>query len=532
MIRITQVKLPIRYQKTDIEKAITKKLGISQTQIISFEIAKRSLDARKKPDLYYVFTVDVHLDSKTETTVLKRNRDKDIQSYEKPKFTIAKCEKEHDTVYVIGSGPAGYFCMYYLVKNGYKAVLLERGSDVEKRTEDVQSFLKGNPLNLENNVQFGEGGAGTFSDGKLNTLVKDKDGLMHAVLSDYIAFGAEESILYDAKPHIGTDVLKTVITNMRNEIIRLGGEIRFLSKLTDIEIVNGTISGITVNENEQISCKNLVLAIGHSARDTYEMLNKRGVCLEQKNFAVGFRVQHPQEMINRSQYGEIDAKTLELLGPAAYKVTHQADGIGIYSFCMCPGGYVINSSSEENRLAINGMSYHDRSSKNANSAIILTVEKEEFASDAPLAGIAFQRDLEEKAFRLGNGKIPCQYLKDFVNNIPSVQSEDHLPLTEGDYVFTNLRNFFPEAKNKAFLEGMKAFGRMIHGFDDDYTILSVVESRTSSPVRITRDNDTFECNISGIYPCGEGAGYAGGITSAAMDGIRTAIRVAKKINNN
>lgn len=530
MIRINQLKVPIFYTEDTIREAVCKKLKINKADILSLSIARRSIDARKKPDLIYVLTVDVKLAKDNESKVLK-HKDNDISSLEEIPFKFPQNHGWKKPIYIVGSGPCGYFCAYYLLQYGYNVVIIERGEAVDKRSDSVDCFWHKGDLNSESNVQFGEGGAGTFSDGKLNTLIKDKDGLMHRVLSDYVKFGASSEILYDSKPHIGTDVLRNVVVKMRKEIEALGGTVRFNTKLTDIKTIDGHITGIILNDSEYVECEMLVLAIGHSARDTFEMLHRNGIFMESKSFAVGFRVEHPQDVINVSQYGQISPDVLDALGPATYKVTHQEDGIGIYSFCMCPGGYVVNSSSEEGMLAINGMSYSKRDGKYANSAIIMTVDREEFESEHPLSGILFQRNLEKKAFSLSNGAIPCQYFKDFLKDVPSQEEAGHEPAIRGAYAFTNLRPFFSKKETEAFISAMKRFGQMIEDYDDDYAILSVVESRTSSPVRITRNTESFMSNVYGIYPAGEGAGYAGGITSAAMDGIKTALHIAQNINN-
>lgn len=409
---------------------------------------------------------------------------------------------------------------------------------MDARIRDVERFWQEGVLKPDSNVQFGEGGAGTFSDGKLNTLVKDKDGRNLAVLQTFVKFGAKESILYEAKPHIGTDALCDIVKSMRKEIIRLGGQVRFQSKVTGLCIQNGRLTGVIINGQEELSCNQAVLAIGHSARDTFDMLYQAQIPMEAKAFAVGFRVEHPQSMINVSQYG---MENPGALGAASYKVAAQTSvGRGVYSFCMCPGGYVVNASSEEGRLAVNGMSYSGRNGVNANSAVIVAVTPEDFKEKHPLAGIAFQRSLEEKAYELGRGKIPVQRYGAFKRCVERelTQKEDEkiteqaseegaflMPQNKGGYRYADVSRILPEECNRAFVEGMTQFGRMIPGFDREDALLSGVESRTSSPVRIRRD-ETLQSEIRGLYPCGEGAGYAGGITSAAMDGIRVAEAVA------
>lgn len=407
-------------------------------------------------------------------------------------------------------------------------MILERGEEADKRQKTVENFWKNGVLDPDSNVQFGEGGAGTFSDGKLNTLVKDPYGRNHEVLKRFVEAGAPNEILYQQKPHLGTDVLIGIVQKMRQDIEDMGGHFRFRSKVTDLHFTNGSLTEIEINGQEKIPAQVCVLAVGHSARDTFEMLHRRGVFMEPKSFAVGLRIEHPQSMINEDLYGEAEN---ELLGAASYKVTHKcANGRGVYSFCMCPGGYVVNASSEPGKLAINGMSYQARDSRNANSAMIVTVSPEDFPEEGPLGGVSFQRELERKAWELGEGKIPVQLFGDFCKNQPSVSLEEITPCMKGEYTLANVRSILPETVGNSIEEGVHSFGKRISGFDRNDALLSGVESRTSSPVRIVRDSDLLS-NIEGIYPCGEGAGYAGGITSAAMDGIKIAEAISKKYRN-
>lgn len=547
MIRINQVKIHTEHTMEQLAKKAAELLRIPVKDIKGIEIVRQSIDARKKPEIYYSYTLDIQAEG--EEQILKKLRKSknavgQIQKADKQEYcfpTLGKHPQTHPTV-IVGMGPAGLFCGYYLALHGYRPILLERGRNVDDRCADVEAFWNGAPLKVSSNVQFGEGGAGTFSDGKLNTLVKDKDGRNKEVLKTLVRFGAKESILYEAKPHIGTDVLAGVVKNMRQEIIRLGGEVRFESQVTDVLLRDGQVSGVRVNDNEEIPCEQLVLAIGHSARDTFEMLYERQVPMEAKAFAVGLRVEHPQKMINVSQYGMEQPGGL---GAASYKVTAKTSvGRGVYSFCMCPGGYVVNASSEEGRTAVNGMSCSGRDGRNANSAIIVAVTPKDYGSEHPLAGIAFQRKLEERAFRLGAGKIPVQrygIFKECVTNEINeaefaatqrthyeelMSQENFAPCCKGGYVWADVSQILPKECNQAFVEGMEVFGRQIKDFDREDAILLGVESRTSSPVRIHR-NEGLQSEIGGIYPCGEGAGYAGGITSAAMDGIRVAEAIAK-----
>lgn len=519
MIRINQIKLDITTK--DINEILKNKaaalLKVNAQSIKKAEIVKQSIDARKKPDIKYVYSINVIVENENKINrkvfnnnifITGENEYKPPMQGEAPLFTRPV---------IAGMGPAGLFCGYFLAKAGYKPIIIERGEPVRDRMKTVEFFFNGERLNTESNVQFGEGGAGTFSDGKLNTMVKDKNGRNKEVLKTFVKFGAKKEILYVNKPHIGTDVLCDIVENMRNEIIRLGGEVRFNTKLTDIISENKHIKSIIVNNDEVIDCDVLVLALGHSARDTFEMLLNRDISMEPKAFAVGVRVEHPQKMINYNMYG---MEKHELLEAADYKVTYNSPkGRGVYSFCMCPGGYVVNASSEEGRLAVNGMSYSRRDGQNANSAIIVTVTPEDYGNNGALSGMYFQRKLEEAAFKEGKGNVPVQLFGDFVKNVQTTGLGEIKPMIKGAYTFSNLRNIFPDYISEAIIEGMHGFARQIPEFDRSDAVMSGVESRTSSPVRIRRDEE-MQSNIEGIYPCGEGAGYAGGITSAAMDGIR------------
>ncbi|MBR1931756.1 MAG: FAD-dependent oxidoreductase [Lachnospiraceae bacterium] len=534
MLQVNQVKLQIEHTQEQLYGKIAELLKVSRKDIWELEILRQSIDARKKPDIFYTYTVNVCL--KDEEKVLRRQKGRlQVQKVEPVEYRFPKEGEriqEHPTV-IVGMGPAGLFCGYYLALHGYRPLLLERGKDVDARRADVESFWKGGVLCPNSNVQFGEGGAGTFSDGKLNTVVKDKSGRNREVLKTFVRFGAKESILYDAKPHVGTDVLVGIVKSMREEIIRLGGAVRFESCMTDVHIQNGQIAGVVINGKEEIPCENLVLALGHSARDSFFKLYERQVTMEPKAFAVGLRVEHPQEMINLSQYGR---KKPRSLGAAPYKVTARTgSGRGVYSFCMCPGGYVVNASSEEGQLAVNGMSYSGRDGVNANSAIIVSVTPDDFGSQHPLAGVDFQRSLERKAYELADGKIPVQRYGDFKCRVEGTaatdewsEGEDRLvqPSCKGAYAWADVSQILPKECNQAFVEGMEVFGRQIAGFDRPDAILAGVESRTSSPVRMLRDEKLQSVSVRGLYPCGEGAGYAGGITSAAMDGLRVAEAIA------
>ena len=528
MIRIGSIKLNPDHTEQDLLRKVAKVLRISETDILGYEIRRQSIDARKKPSIQYVYTVDLRVSNEKKILQKAKRTGATVVQDTTYKFPDpGNTELSHRPV-IIGCGPAGLFCAYILAEHGFCPVVYERGASVQERVEDIRQFWETGVLNTESNVQFGEGGAGTFSDGKLNTMVKDASGRNRKVLEIFVENGAPEDILYVNKPHIGTDVLITVIQNMRQRILAWGGEIHFHSKLVNFALENQKLSTLTLMQEgkmREVSTKIVVLAIGHSARDTFQMLYDNNLRMQAKPFAVGVRVEHPQTLINLSQYG---APAVDGLPNATYKVTANLENHrGVYSFCMCPGGYVVNASSEEGMLAVNGMSYRARDGRNANSAIIVTVTPDDFGSDHPLAGIAFQRDLERKAYELGGGAIPVQRFEDFCNNEPSKFFGEITPQQKGAYKLANVRSIFPKELGESIALGIKSFDRQIHGFANPDTILSGVESRTSSPVRIWR-NEEKEIENTGIYPCGEGAGYAGGIMSAAMDGLKVAESIGKK----
>lgn len=610
MIRINQIKLKPEQSISALENKIRRILRLNHETTFTYQVAKCSIDARKKPEIYYAYTVDVTGLAGEEKSIVKRTKNNQVSIVEPVKYRFPGSGEKPLRLrpVIIGTGPAGLFCGYMLAMHGYRPILLERGMDVERRSKAVEEFWEKGILNTECNVQFGEGGAGTFSDGKLNTLVKDKDGRNKEVLSIFVKEGAPENILYESKPHIGTDILIHVVKNMRKRIIEYGGEVCFDAKATDFLVENGRIKSVIVEckgqipkelqpqrfkqeeqsrqaerfqqeerfkqeeqsrqeqklQQEQqtqrpwqeqqtqqpikqlrVDAEVVVLAIGHSARDTFEMLYNRQVPMEAKSFAVGLRAEHKQKLINASQYG---METPDNLPPASYKLTAQTkENRGVYSFCMCPGGYVVNASSEEGRIAVNGMSYSRRDGENANSAIIVSVTPEDYGSSHPLSGVAFQRELEQKAYRVGGGKVPVEYYGDFKKHvmqdsqsdtfqdsyraIPQYAHSSFKPCIKGGWQYAAVHRILPHSLNRAFIEGMERFQQMIPGFAAEDTILSGVESRTSSPVRIQRD-ETGQSQIRGLYPCGEGAGYAGGITSAAMDGIRIAELIAMEYDTN
>ncbi len=507
MIRIQQLKLPLIHNEQMIEEKICATLGIRSGQNFQYEIVRRSVDARKKPQLFYVYTVDVTMSG--EGKLVKKLHKPNIQLMQKSRYHFPKpgtLAMDHRPV-IVGAGPAGLFCAYELALHGYRPLILERGKRVEERTADVTRFWEQGVLDPSSNVQFGEGGAGTFSDGKLNTLVKDPIGRGRHVLEVFCKCGAPSEILYDNKPHIGTDVLTAVIRNLREEILRLGGKFLFETCMTDLVCRDHELTGLIVqgaHGEQQIDTKIVVLAPGHSARDTFEMLERRALLMEPKSFAVGFRVEHPQKMINESQYGA--EPDMDHLPVAPYKVTANFPGRrGVYSFCMCPGGYVVNASSEPGHLAVNGMSYYHRDSKNANSAIIVAVTPDDFPGTDALSGVRFQRELERHAYELCGGKIPQQLYADFKAQRVSSGYGDFDSCVRGAAGFGAVHELLTEDMNRSFVAGMEQFGMRLHGFDRADAILSGIESRTSSPLRIVR-NENFESSIRGLYPCGEGAG--------------------------
>ena len=515
MIRISNIKIDVLKDNEDylikkIEREINEK-------VIDYKIVKKSLDARK--DIKYVYSVDIKVSN--EDKVLKRNKNTFKTPVEEYILNIEGTNELNYRPVVVGTGPSGLFIGYMLSKYGYKPILIERGERIEDRVKTVSSFWENNNLNEESNVQFGEGGAGTFSDGKLNTLVKDKSFRMKKVFEIFVECGAPKEIIYDYKPHIGTDKLREVVINMRNKIISYGGEFRYQTKLTDLIIKDNKLEGIIVNNKEEIKTNALFLGIGHSARDTYLVLQDRGLEMKSKPFAVGLRIIHKQEDINKSLYRDYYDKLKE----ASYKLTYNTkDNRGVYSFCMCPGGYVVNASSEKNRLAINGMSNYKRDSGYANSAIVVSVTSKDYG-EGLFDGVKFQRELEEKAYKLGNGNIPCQRYIDFKNNKISDKIDN--VCTKGNYTSCNLNDLLPDYISNSIKEAMPSFSKQISCFEDDNSVLLGIESRTSSPITILRDS-FGESNIKGIYPVGEGAGYSGGITTSAMDGLKQVENFVKK----
>lgn len=543
MIRITEIKLPIeqadtlKHQDDEIKAAILKRLAISETDLIHFTIFKRGVDARKSHAILYVYSLDVEV--KNEAGLLaKFKRDKHVNLAPDTGYHfVAQSEKtSNQRPVIVGFGPAGIFAALILAQSGFKPIVLERGKEVRKRTQDTWGLWRKSTLNPESNVQFGEGGAGTFSDGKLYSQIKDPKHYGRKVIQEFIKAGAPEEIQYVSHPHIGTFKLVGMVEKMRQTIIELGGEIRFESRVDDIHIDNGEVQGVTLKTGEHIETHHLVLAVGHSARDTFEMVHKNGVFVEAKPFSIGFRIEHPQGLIDRARYGKSYSEDLlTKLGAADYKLVHHAkNGRSVYSFCMCPGGTVVAAASEPERVVTNGMSQYSRNERNANAGIVVGITPEqdfppESSPFGPLAGMELQRQLESNAYVMGgsNYNAPGQLIGDFLANKPSTQLGQVTPSYTPGVTLTNLADALPEFAITAMREAIPEFAKKINGFDLHDAVLTGVETRTSAPIRIKRDDATLQSiNTKGLFPCGEGAGYAGGILSAGVDGIKVAEAVA------
>ncbi len=520
MIIINNVKVPLNTDFSNISEIVSNKLKISKTEIISAELYRKSVDARDKRDVHFCISIVARI--KDEAKLLKRNKSCSVFN---PKEYIWQTANSDIRPIVIGFGPAGMFAALTLARAGLRPIVYERGQDVDTRTNDVNSFFEGGKLNPESNVQFGEGGAGTFSDGKLNSGIKDIR--CRTVLESFYSFGAGKDILIDAKPHIGTDVLKTVVKNIRNEIIRLGGEVNFGSKLDGLFFDDERLTAISVN-GERVNCEYLCLCIGHSARDTFKMLYDSGFIMTRKPFAMGVRIEHLQSKINQALYG--DFANHPALKAADYKLAvHLENGRGVYTFCMCPGGEVINVSSEQNAVAVNGMSNSRRDGINANSALLVGVNPEDLSGDDVFEGCRLQQSIENKAYNAANGAVPITTVGSFVFN-KEEKLGDVKPTVKPDFVFADFDDIFPKFFTESLRDGIVQMNKKIAGFADCDAVLTAPETRSSSPIRIVRDDCGVALNKSGIYPCGEGAGYAGGIMSAAVDGIKSAESIIASIN--
>ena len=511
MYRLENIKIREELTTKEILQKACNKYKVKIENITQFLIYKKSIDARNKDDVYYNYTIDV--ESKTPIKNAKKVEN-NIQSL---KVQVNRKSKARPVI--IGAGPAGLFCALTLVYNGIKPIIIEQGKTVEERKKDVDQFFKTGELNTQSNVQFGEGGAGTFSDGKLTTGTHNP--LCKRVLKEFVKFGAPEQIMYINKPHIGTDNLIKIVANMRKEIIKLGGEFLFNEKVTDINIKNGNLETVICSKN--IKTDTAVFAIGHSARDTFEKLYEKGINMEKKIFSVGLRIEHKQKMINSSQYG---TKTKLKLPSAEYKLVYHGKECSCYTFCMCPGGQVVASSSENGTIVTNGMSTFARDGENANSAILVNVLPQDFKGASPLEGMYFQKELEEKAFKLGKGNFyaPIQRVEDFIKNVETIYIGDVKPTYLPGVTMSNLNTILPQYVSTTIKEAIQYFDTKIKGFANPDAILTGVETRSSSPVKIIR-NEKLMANINGIYPCGEGAGYAGGIMTAAVDGIKCAMAI-------
>jgi uncharacterized FAD-dependent dehydrogenase len=531
MLRITEIKLPLDHPQDAIASAILKKLQIPPEELLGYSIFKRSYDARKKAEILLVYIVDV--ETAQEKQLLARfKKDPHVMVTPDTSYRLVAKAPSNLTIrpIVIGTGPCGMFAGLMLAQMGFRPLLLERGKAVRDRTVDTFGFWKKKAeFNPESNAQFGEGGAGTFSDGKLYSQVKDPQHYGRKVLTELVKAGASPEILYINKPHIGTFKLVGIVQSLRAQIESLGGEIRFQTRVEDIHIEKGKVQGLTLASGEYIASNYIVLAVGHSARDTFEMLFSRGVYIEPKPFSIGFRVEHPQSTIDRCRFG--DRAGHKLLGAADYKLVHHCkNGRSVYSFCMCPGGLVVAAASEPGRVVTNGMSQYSRNERNANSGIVVGITPEDYPGH-PLAGIEFQRRLEERAFELGGGtyNAPGQLVGDFLANRPSTALGTVQPSYTPGVVMTDLSESLPDYAIAAIREALPAFDKQIKGFAMDDAVLTGVETRTSSPIRIKRKEDYQSLNTEGLYPAGEGAGYAGGILSAGIDGIKVAEAVALSI---
>jgi hypothetical protein len=529
MLRITDLRLPIDHSPDALAAAIAAKLKIGRATFSDFTVVKRGHDARKKPKIFYVYTIDVAVPD--EEALLERLKDSHVRPAPDMKYKfVARAPEKFQRPLVIGAGPCGLFAALVLAQMGFRPIILERGKAVRPRTKDTWALWRKNVLTPESNVQFGEGGAGTFSDGKLYSQIKDPRHLGRKVLTEFVKAGAPEEILTEAHPHIGTFRLVTMVESLRKTIEELGGEYRFQSKVTDLLIEDRAIRGVKLESGEEIVSDHVVLAVGHSARDVFQLLLDRGVAIEAKPFSIGFRIEHPQSLIDKAKFGASNTQ----IGAAEYRLVHHAsNGRSVYSFCMCPGGTVVAATSEEGRVVTNGMSQYSRNERNANAGIVVGITPEDYTSygAGPLAGIALQRHWESQAFLAGGETYaaPGQRVGDFLAGKPSTALGTVVPSYRPGVTPTDLSTCLPDYAIAAIREALTAFGRQIRGFDMDDAVLTGVETRTSSPVRVPRDANFQSVNTKGLYPGGEGAGFAGGILSAGVDGIKLAEAVALDI---
>jgi len=529
LIKIENIIIEIEEKEKILKNKIIKILKIQNKDLKKYKILKKAVDARNKNQIRFVYSVLVEIEKPED--IFKNMYSNKIKKYrivlQDPYIYEIKKANKKGKIIIVGSGPSGLFAGLNLAKAGLKPIIIERGKDVDTRIKDIENFIKNRKLNPNSNIQFGEGGAGTFSDGKLYTLINNYR--INYIFQEFIKAGAPKEIEYDAKPHIGTDNLKFIVKNIRKKIIELGGEVLFESCLTDIKIEEGKVKSIIINNKKEVKVDELILAIGHSARDTYKMLNDKKIDMEARSFSMGLRIEHKAADINKSQYG--NNYNNSKLSAANYKlVTHSETNRSVYTFCMCPGGYIVPASSEEGRLAINGMSEYKRDGENSNSALLVNVTPKDFESDSPLSGIEFQRKWEEKTFIEGgsNYNAPIQLVKDFLQDTPSTKLGNIKPTYNPGYKLTSLNNCLPSFIIESLKEAIPELDKKLKGFINNDAILTGIESRSSAPLRIIRDKETLNSSIKGIYPIGEGAGYAGGIISSAVDGIRISEIIIEK----